>query len=67
MKKEVEFEYIPKFKESYPIKDMCEYFNIQLNGYYAFTKKKYKPSFDKMLMNLIENFMVFDFKIHIGV
>jgi hypothetical protein len=54
VRKEVKIECMQKFKERYLIKDMCEYFNISLSGYYAFAKRKYKPSLDKILMNLIE-------------
>ena len=54
VRKEVKFECIQKFKETYPIKDMCEYFNVSRSGYYAFVIRRHKPNPDKILINLIK-------------
>jgi len=44
---------IQKYHDKYPVKKMCEFFNVSRSGYYGFIKEYEKEDKDKWLADMI--------------
>ena len=53
MKASVKYRVIHRFKEKYPIRDMCKFFNVSRSGYYAWVNRLDKEDKDNIVGELI--------------
>ncbi|MDR7869197.1 MAG: IS3 family transposase [Sporomusaceae bacterium] len=53
MRPEIKYTAIQRYKDKYPIKAMCQFFNVSRSGYYAFLKRQASPSRDQLLAKMI--------------
>jgi transposase InsO family protein len=54
VKPSVKYQVISRHKGKYPIKTMCEFFNVSRSGYYAYEKRMASSDKDEILGNLIK-------------
>lgn len=53
MRPEIKYTAIQRHQDKYPIKVMCQFFNISRSGYYAFLKRQTLPNRDQLLVSMI--------------
>lgn len=53
MKASVKYRVIYRFKDKYPIKQMCQFFQVSRSGYYAWFNRLDKEDKDKYIAELI--------------
>ncbi len=53
MRPEIKYTAIERHKDKYPIKAMCQFFNVSRSGYYAFLKRPTSPGRDQRLATMI--------------